>query len=264
MQRFRICVNEFRAILVRLDSGSVIVPIPGRDEKATLDRGRFAEWVRARLYRPSSASILPWAIHRAYLGDWSPVVEGILSAARERDSAASFGLFFSITCNDDIAFLREEDVAPETQGDIPRRLPRAPATGRLPGLAEGLGAARRPHARAFIGADTVRLRRQRSGDAALVHDASGGRLFKSERRSWSAGTVTQSGAIASAGTTSGWCEAVPWRASRIRAKPCRARRSRRRFRLNSMIQLMAITPFPPSLRAAECRRRCRQPAALHI
>lgn len=108
--------EEFRAILARLDSGSVIVPIPGRDEKATLDRGRFAEWLRARLYRPSSATIIPWVIHRAYLGDWGPVVEGILSGAEERDSAASFGLFFSITCNDDIAFLREADIVPETQG----------------------------------------------------------------------------------------------------------------------------------------------------
>ncbi len=108
--------EEFRAIAARLDSGSVIVPVPGRNEKATLDRGRFAEWVRSRLYRPSSASILPWVIHRAYLGDWSPVVEGILSGAQERDSAASFGLFFSITCNDDIAFLRETDIVPETQG----------------------------------------------------------------------------------------------------------------------------------------------------
>jgi pimeloyl-ACP methyl ester carboxylesterase len=108
--------EEFRAILARLDSGSVIVPVPGRDEKATLDRGRFVEWVRSRLYRPSSASMLPWVIHRAYLGDWSPVVEGILSGAQERDSAASFGLFFSITCNDDIAFLREADIVPATQG----------------------------------------------------------------------------------------------------------------------------------------------------
>jgi len=108
--------KEFREILARLDSGSVRVALPGRDEKATLNRGRFIEWLRARLYRPSSATALPWTIHRAYLGDWSPVVEGILSAAQERDSAASFGLFFSITCNDDITFLREEEVAPETRG----------------------------------------------------------------------------------------------------------------------------------------------------
>lgn len=43
-------------------------------------------------------------------------MEGILSSARERDSGISFGLFFSIACNEDIAFIREEDVVTQTQG----------------------------------------------------------------------------------------------------------------------------------------------------
>jgi hypothetical protein len=34
---------------------------------------------------------------RVYVGDWNPLVEGILSDARARDAALSFGLFFSIT-----------------------------------------------------------------------------------------------------------------------------------------------------------------------
>lgn len=54
-------------------------------------------------------------IHRAYLGDWSPISEGILSDARD-DSAFSFGLFFSITCSEDIPFIREDEVAGETEG----------------------------------------------------------------------------------------------------------------------------------------------------
>jgi hypothetical protein len=53
-------------------------------------------------------------IHRAYLGDWSPIVDGILSEAA--DSDFSFGLFFAITCNEDVAFLRAEDVIPQTRG----------------------------------------------------------------------------------------------------------------------------------------------------
>jgi hypothetical protein len=53
-------------------------------------------------------------IHRAYLGDWSPISEGILSDARN-DSGFSFGLFFSITCSEDVPFIREDDVAAATQ-----------------------------------------------------------------------------------------------------------------------------------------------------
>ncbi|MGH7946484.1 MAG: alpha/beta fold hydrolase [Steroidobacteraceae bacterium] len=107
--------DEFREIMARLESGFVRVAIPDRTDPTPLHRGRVAEWIRAKLYRPASAVILPWVIHQAYVGDWDPVAEGILSDARARDSAASFGLFFSITCNDDIAFLRETEIVAETR-----------------------------------------------------------------------------------------------------------------------------------------------------
>lgn len=106
--------DEFRQVSARLESGVVRASVPGGT--VPMHRGRVAEWLRAMLYRPGSAATLPWMIHRAYVGDWSPLVEGILSNARGLDSALSVGLFFSITCNEDIAFVREEDVAPETQG----------------------------------------------------------------------------------------------------------------------------------------------------
>lgn len=107
--------DELREVLARLESG-VRVAVPGRTGTVPMHRGRVVEWFRAKLYRPATAAVVPWLIHRAYEGDWSPIVEGILSYARELDSAASIGLFFSITCSEDVAFVREEDVAPETQG----------------------------------------------------------------------------------------------------------------------------------------------------
>jgi pimeloyl-ACP methyl ester carboxylesterase len=108
--------DELRQVLARLDSGNVRVAVPGRTGTVPVHRGRVVEWFRATLYRPAGAAMLPWMIHRAYVGDWSPVVEGILSGARGYDSALSFGLFFSITCNEDVAFVREEDVVRETHG----------------------------------------------------------------------------------------------------------------------------------------------------
>jgi pimeloyl-ACP methyl ester carboxylesterase len=108
--------DEFQQILARLDAADVRVPLAGRTGTALLYRGRVAEWIRGKLYRPKSAAILPWVIHRAYLGDWSPAVEDILSGAREVDSGLSFGLLFSITCSGDLAFVHEEDVASETRG----------------------------------------------------------------------------------------------------------------------------------------------------
>jgi pimeloyl-ACP methyl ester carboxylesterase len=109
--------NEFRELLSRLQSG-VQVSIPGSGGVARLDRGRVAEWLRARLYRAESAAEVPWFIHQAYLGNWQPIVDGILSDAQRRDegSANSFGLFFSITCNEDIPFIASQAVARNVAG----------------------------------------------------------------------------------------------------------------------------------------------------
>jgi pimeloyl-ACP methyl ester carboxylesterase len=97
--------SEFSAIVQQLESG-----------KAPVARGRAAEWFRSKTYRPYSSTDLPWMIHRAHAGDWSPIVASIQSGAKGADAELSFGLFFAITCNDDIAFIREEDIARETSG----------------------------------------------------------------------------------------------------------------------------------------------------
>jgi pimeloyl-ACP methyl ester carboxylesterase len=107
--------EEFRQISARLSSVSVRVTVKGQTGTVPLDHGRVAEWVRSKLYRPRSSTTLPWMIHRAFLGDWSPISEGILSDAGD-DSPFSFGLFFAITCSEDVRFIREADVAAETRG----------------------------------------------------------------------------------------------------------------------------------------------------
>jgi pimeloyl-ACP methyl ester carboxylesterase len=107
--------DEFRQILGRLASGTVRVSLPGHPDLVPLDRGRAAEWFRSRLYRPHEAVTLPWTIHRVFAGDWAPIVDGILSYARGLGED-SMGLFLSITCSEDMPFVREQDVVPQTQG----------------------------------------------------------------------------------------------------------------------------------------------------
>ncbi|MBS0419542.1 MAG: alpha/beta fold hydrolase [Proteobacteria bacterium] len=108
--------KEFAAIVSRLDSGNVQVQIPGSAQTVRLTRGRFVEWVRSRLYRPKEAVALPWIIHRAYEGDWAPTGQGILEGVRGADEGFSWGLFFSITCTEDIPFLSESDIAENVKG----------------------------------------------------------------------------------------------------------------------------------------------------
>jgi pimeloyl-ACP methyl ester carboxylesterase len=108
--------GEFDAILEKLDSGTVRVSVPGRAETAVLGRGRVVEWLRSQIYRPRTAASLPWLIHRAHEGDWSPIVEGILGQARGLDAEYEIGLFLSVTCAEDLAFLEEADIASASAG----------------------------------------------------------------------------------------------------------------------------------------------------
>ena len=108
--------EEFHQVAARLDAGEVRVAIPGRSGTFPIYRGRVMEWFRSMNYRPSTATELPWMIHRAYSGDFGPFVAGVLANAREADAGLSFGLLFAITCSDDVAFMREADIVRETQG----------------------------------------------------------------------------------------------------------------------------------------------------
>jgi pimeloyl-ACP methyl ester carboxylesterase len=101
--------QELEEIGRQLDSG-----------RTALDHGRVAEWFRSLTYRPYSATDLPWLIHRAHAGDWKPIEQGILENAAGADAALSLGLLFSITCNDDVAFITEQDIARESQGTFLR------------------------------------------------------------------------------------------------------------------------------------------------
>ncbi|HEU4516204.1 MAG TPA: alpha/beta fold hydrolase, partial [Steroidobacteraceae bacterium] len=107
--------QEFAAILARLDAGAVRTPVPGAPQ-AILGRGRAVEWLRAKLYRPRTAAELPWLIHQAHGGDWSSFSDGILEQARGVDAEYALGLWFSITCSDDVGFVKEADIAPATDG----------------------------------------------------------------------------------------------------------------------------------------------------
>ena len=104
-RRYPSLPEHFEGVMNRLARDEVYVALPGRTGRHLLRRGPVASWIRARLYRPSSAAILPLAIERAYHGDWRMVRDGVLAFA---DVDAALGLFFAITCNEDMKFLSEK------------------------------------------------------------------------------------------------------------------------------------------------------------
>jgi hypothetical protein len=105
---------EFHEVSTRLARGAVPVILPGQPDPVPLYGGRVAEWFRSKLYRPYSSTELPWLIHRAHQGDWRPIAEGILTAARGLDTDLSVGLLLSITCSEDVPFINESDIPAAT------------------------------------------------------------------------------------------------------------------------------------------------------
>jgi pimeloyl-ACP methyl ester carboxylesterase len=107
--------SEFQQVDKRLEAGEVRVHIPEAAYPVVLSRGRVAEWVRSQLYRPRDAAALPGLLHYAYAGDWSPILDSMLSGARDVEQDLDFGLFFSITCSEDVPFVQEKDVIAATR-----------------------------------------------------------------------------------------------------------------------------------------------------
>ncbi len=106
--------HDFDQLVKQLDAGEVRVHVPGVLDPVVLNRGRIAEWGRSKLYRPHDAADLPWYLQQASAGDWSPIVDNLLAQARNIEDDLGFGLFFSITCSEDMPFITEQDVAVAT------------------------------------------------------------------------------------------------------------------------------------------------------
>jgi pimeloyl-ACP methyl ester carboxylesterase len=108
--------SEFGEISTRLSAG-VEVTLPHTSDEAQLSRRRVIEWMRSLLYRPKSATALPWYIHQAFTGNWDPIVTDIITQSQQVDQEMSLGLFFAITCNEDIPFLDELSIVEQTRGN---------------------------------------------------------------------------------------------------------------------------------------------------
>lgn len=108
--------DDFAYMYERLDFYLVRAKLEGRAEPALLTRGRVIEWMRSKLYRPSSSADLPWIIHRAAMEDWSPIIDPLMEAARKGDGDLSTGAFFSVTCSEDIPFITPAEIDKQTEG----------------------------------------------------------------------------------------------------------------------------------------------------
>ena len=106
--------DEARAVFARLGAGPVTAtvthPAVGRPTQVRVTHENIAEEIRYMTYVARQAAAVPKVLHQAFGGDYSPIAQGLL---RRRADGTFDGLYLSITCAEDVPFVRpsaaEED-----------------------------------------------------------------------------------------------------------------------------------------------------------
>jgi pimeloyl-ACP methyl ester carboxylesterase len=101
--------SEARDVFARLSASPAKVPVThpesGRRADVRLTREHVAEAIRYMTYVSRDAARVPFALHEAFTGNYSPVADFLL---RGRRSGTFDGLYLSITCAEDVPFVSAE------------------------------------------------------------------------------------------------------------------------------------------------------------
>lgn len=116
--------QDFAAVMARLDQGPVEVQVPhpetGKPVRVRLPREVVVEAIRSILYNARGAAILPLAFHEAAAGDWKRLGRMVAQRRYGMLTGLSHGLFFSVTCAEDMPFITEEQIVSRTAGSFLR------------------------------------------------------------------------------------------------------------------------------------------------
>ncbi len=110
--------QEVDAVLRRATAEPVRVELTetGQPFEIRLGRGGVVQTLRYRLYSPAEAALLPLEVHLAAQGDWKPLSHAARIYGNRLISSIAPGFFLSVTCAEDLAFIREEEVAAAVAG----------------------------------------------------------------------------------------------------------------------------------------------------
>jgi pimeloyl-ACP methyl ester carboxylesterase len=112
--------EEFWTVLERLEEGPVQVKIahPITEEMigVRLSLPAFTEAIRSMMYSIRLSRRVPLYIHQAFLGEFRPITEMAVRLERGSQLGLSLGLLLCVTCSEDVARIKPEDVERETKG----------------------------------------------------------------------------------------------------------------------------------------------------
>jgi pimeloyl-ACP methyl ester carboxylesterase len=112
--------EELAAIMDQLAQNPVEadVKMPGAEKPVhvRLARGVMADGVRWMLYTPRTGALLPLLIHEAAAGNWGPLGQAAVVSRLGVLRALAMGMFFSVTCSEDVALIDPATIAARTAG----------------------------------------------------------------------------------------------------------------------------------------------------
>ena len=111
---------DYRGALARIESGPLRVTVTDPRNKqpaeVTLDADAFAESLRAMMYQPEAMRSVPLLLHKAAAGDYREFAEFQLRRNIDFNGAIADGLYFSITCTEDIDRTDPQQVTAKGRG----------------------------------------------------------------------------------------------------------------------------------------------------
>jgi pimeloyl-ACP methyl ester carboxylesterase len=111
--------REVEAVLRRAAAEPVSVeltdPATGKPFELRLGHKAVAQTLRYMLYSTAGAVLLPMTVHQAAHGDWKPLAQTARLHGGAMSSLAD-GFYQSVTCAEDVPFIREEEIAPAVAG----------------------------------------------------------------------------------------------------------------------------------------------------
>jgi pimeloyl-ACP methyl ester carboxylesterase len=121
-ERFPDLAGDLAAAVARLDAAPVPVELTdaasGERFGFAVTRAGFAQALRYMLYVPSMAILVPLYVHEAAQGNFLPVAEAGQTFFQFVSGDFADGYYLSVTCSEDVPFIREEEIAAATRGTL--------------------------------------------------------------------------------------------------------------------------------------------------
>jgi pimeloyl-ACP methyl ester carboxylesterase len=110
--------EETSAVFRQVEKGPVKVQVidsRGQPVAFSLSKNGLGQVLRRMLYYNNWIALIPLQLHLAAQGDWQPFAE-FARIISEGQAGSSEGYYLSITCSEDLAFVREEEIPAAVAG----------------------------------------------------------------------------------------------------------------------------------------------------